>query len=44
MYLFPIFITFISFFFSFFFGRLINNLYAGILTSLSVYSKFVYFL
>jgi NADH-ubiquinone oxidoreductase chain 5 len=41
MYLFPIFITFISFFFSFFFGRLINNLYAGILTSLSVFSGFI---
>jgi proton-translocating NADH-quinone oxidoreductase chain L len=41
MYLFPIYITFISFFFSFFFGRFINNLYAGILTSLSVFSGFI---
>jgi NADH-ubiquinone oxidoreductase chain 5 len=41
MYLFPIYITFISFFFSFFFGRFINNLYTGILTSLSVFSGFI---
>lgn len=41
MYLLPIFFTFISFFFSFFFGRLINNFYAGLLTSFFVFNSFL---
>jgi len=41
MYLFPLYITLISFVLSFFFGRLINNLYAGILTSIFVFSGFL---
>jgi NADH-ubiquinone oxidoreductase chain 5 len=41
MYLFPIYITFISFIFSFFFGRLVNNIYVGILTSILVFSGFL---
>lgn len=41
MYLLPIFFTLISFIFSFFFGRLINNYYAGLLTSFFVFNSFL---
>jgi NADH-ubiquinone oxidoreductase chain 5 len=41
MYLLLIFFTFISFFFSFFFGRLINNFYGGLFTSFLVFSSFI---
>ena len=41
MYLLPIYLTLIGFFFSFFFGRLFNNYYTGLLNSILVLNSFI---
>ncbi len=42
MYLLPIYLTFISFILSFFFGRLFNNYYVGLLNSICVFISFIF--